>query len=197
MSGICVILLLNVSGPKDVKKNPVNFLAVILEYIHLVFLQIVKIFPVGILFCLLLTDNSQILERYLVYLWNSQGKNAGVGSQSLLQEIFPTQGSNPGLPHCRQVLYQLNHQGKAYICMHAKLLQSCPTLCNAMDHSLPNFSVHGILQARILTSRWPCPPPGDLPDPEIKPETPALAGKFCTASTGKLTHTQTHPLLIC
>jgi len=34
-----------------------------------------------------------------------------VGSLSLLQEIFPTQGSNPGLPHCRQILYQLNHQG--------------------------------------------------------------------------------------
>ena len=101
MSGICVILLLNVSGPKDVKKNLVNFLAVILEYRHLFFLQIVKIFPVGILFCLLLADNSQILERCLVYLWNSPGKNTGVGSQSLLQGIFLTQGSNPGLPHCR------------------------------------------------------------------------------------------------
>ena len=35
----------------------------------------------------------------------------GVGSLSLLQGIFPTQGSNPGLPHCRQILYQLSHQG--------------------------------------------------------------------------------------
>ena len=34
--------------------------------------------------------------------------------------------------------------------MHAKLLQSCPTLCDSMDHSLPGSSVHGILQARIL-----------------------------------------------
>jgi len=34
-----------------------------------------------------------------------------VGSLSLLQEIFPMQGSNPGLPHCRQILHQLNHQG--------------------------------------------------------------------------------------
>ena len=33
--------------------------------------------------------------------WNSLGKNTGVGSHSLLQGIFPTQGSNPGLPHCR------------------------------------------------------------------------------------------------
>ena len=34
-----------------------------------------------------------------------------MGSCSLLQGIFPTQGSNPGLPHCRQILYQLSHQG--------------------------------------------------------------------------------------
>ena len=38
--------------------------------------------------------------------WNSPGKNTGVDSLSLLQGIFPTQGSNPGLPHCRQILYQ-------------------------------------------------------------------------------------------
>ena len=43
--------------------------------------------------------------------WNSPGQNTGVGSLSLLQEIFPTQGSNPGLPHCGQILYQLSHQG--------------------------------------------------------------------------------------
>ena len=42
--------------------------------------------------------------------WNSPGQNTGVGSFSLLQGIFPTQGSNPGLPHCRQILYQLSHQ---------------------------------------------------------------------------------------
>ena len=35
--------------------------------------------------------------------WNSPGQNTGVGSLSLLQGIFPTQGSNPGLPHCRVV----------------------------------------------------------------------------------------------
>ena len=37
--------------------------------------------------------------------WNSPDKNTGVGSYSLLQGIFPTQGLNPGLPHCRQILY--------------------------------------------------------------------------------------------
>ena len=41
--------------------------------------------------------------------WNSPGQNIGVGSHSLLQGIFPTQGSNPGLLHCGQILYQLSH----------------------------------------------------------------------------------------
>ena len=42
--------------------------------------------------------------------WNFPGRNTGVGSLSLLQGIFPTQGSNPGLPHCRRILYQLSHE---------------------------------------------------------------------------------------
>ena len=42
---------------------------------------------------------------------NSPSQNTGVGSLSLLQGIFPTQGSNPGLPHCSQILYQLTHKG--------------------------------------------------------------------------------------
>ena len=43
--------------------------------------------------------------------WNSPGRNTAVGSLFLLQGIFPTQGSNPGVPHCRQILYQLNYKG--------------------------------------------------------------------------------------
>ena len=39
------------------------------------------------------------------------GKNTGVGCHALLQGIFPTQGLNPSLPHCRQILYSLSHQG--------------------------------------------------------------------------------------
>ena len=41
----------------------------------------------------------------------SPGKNSGVGCHSLLQGIFPTQGSNPNLLYCRQILYCLSHQG--------------------------------------------------------------------------------------
>ena len=43
--------------------------------------------------------------------WNSPGQNTGAGSLSLLQGIFPTQGSNSGLPHCGLILYQLSHKG--------------------------------------------------------------------------------------
>ena len=42
---------------------------------------------------------------------DSLGKNIGVGCHALLQGIFPTQGLNPDLPHCRQILYCLSHQG--------------------------------------------------------------------------------------
>ena len=47
--------------------------------------------------------------------WNSPGQNTGVGSYSLLWRIFPTQGSNPGLPHYRCILYHLSHQGNPVI----------------------------------------------------------------------------------
>ena len=46
---------------------------------------------------------------------NSPGQNARGGSLSLLQRIFPTQGSNPGLLHCSQILYQLSHKGSPRI----------------------------------------------------------------------------------
>ena len=52
--------------------------------------------------CLTLCDHSQV-------------QNTGVGSLPLLQGIFPTQGSNPGLPHCRWILYQLSHKGSTRI----------------------------------------------------------------------------------
>ena len=47
--------------------------------------------------------------------WNSLGQNIGVDGCSLLQGIFPTQGSNPGPPHCRWILNQLSHQGSPRI----------------------------------------------------------------------------------
>ena len=43
--------------------------------------------------------------------WDFPGKNTGVGCYFLLQGVFPTQGQNPGLLHCRQIPYCLSHQG--------------------------------------------------------------------------------------
>ena len=90
-------------------------------------------------FCIVLQGLNELnytkyLEQYIVAqscltLWDSidctvpsfsvygdvPGKNTGVGFHALLQGIFPTQGSNPGLPYCRQILYRLSHQGNPRI----------------------------------------------------------------------------------
>ena len=72
------------------------------------------------------------------------------------------------------------------VCLCAKLFQLCPNLFDPMNCNPPGSSVHGILQARIL-SGLPCPPPEDLPHPGIKPASlmsPALAdGVFTTSAT--------------
>ena len=62
--------------------------------------------------------------------WNSPGQNTGVGSLSLLQGIFPTQGLNPGLLHCQWLLYQLSHKGSP------RILERVPSPAN-----LPNLGI--------------------------------------------------------
>ena len=59
--------------------------------------------------------SDSLLPHGLYSVWNSPGQNTGVGSLSLLQGIFPTQGSNPGLPHHRLMLYPLSYQGSTEI----------------------------------------------------------------------------------
>ena len=111
-----------------------------------------------------------------------------MGSLSFLQGIFPTHGLDPGLPHCRQILYQLSRREaqsikekssrkQIFACFYIKVevlvSWSCLALRDLMDCSLPGSSLHGILQARIL--EWVAiPSPGDLLDPRIDPESPAL-----------------------
>ena len=56
--------------------------------------------------CLTLCDPTDLCRP-----WDFPGKNTGVGCHFLFQGIFPTQGSNPGLLHCRQTLFGLSHQG--------------------------------------------------------------------------------------
>ena len=100
--------------------------------------------------------------------WDSPDKNTGVDCHSLPQRFFPTQGSNPGLLHCRRILYHLSQQGSLLgsstsqptqffcfmanipLCVYAFVLAtrppvqslSCPILCNPMDRSMPGFPVH-------------------------------------------------------
>ena len=107
--------------------------------------------------------------------WYSTGQNIGVGSLSLLQGIFPTQGLNPGLLHCRQILYQLSHKWSPLIAIllfitipyypfnSHKICSDCVCVCVCVSHSVmfafatpvdhrsPSSSVHGILQARVLS----------------------------------------------
>ena len=65
------------------------------------------------------------------------GKNTGVGGHFLLQGIFPTQGSNSGLLHCRWILYPLSHQGSPCLqkeeVKESEVAQLCSTLCDPMD----------------------------------------------------------------
>ena len=111
--------------------------------------------------------------------WDSPGKNTGVGCHFLLQGILLTQGSNPGLWHCRQMLYPLSHQGSPAstlavvksvwppkllsgfkslfyhllvlcVCVCVcEVTQSCPILCGPRDCSPLGAPVCGILQARM------------------------------------------------
>ena len=71
-----------------------------------------------------------------------------------------------------------------HTCMHAKALQSCPTLCDPMNCSRQAPLLMGFSRQEYW-SGLPCPPPGDLPNPGIEPASltsPALAGGFFTTS---------------
>ena len=78
----------------------------------------------------------------------------------------------------------------SWFCMHGQSLQSCLTLCDAMDCSLPGFSACGILRQEQW-SGLPCPSPGHLPNPGIKHASlmsPALAGGFFTTIATLVLH---------
>ena len=100
----------NISGPKD--QAPLAMSPLLLQ---------LPFYPCSDLVSLLRVskDRSVVLdslpshEQYSP--WNSPDQNTGVGSLSLLQGIFLTQGSNSGLPHCRRILYQLSYQGSPSI----------------------------------------------------------------------------------
>ena len=83
--------------------------------------------------------------------WDSPGKSTGESCHALLQPgIFPTQGSNSGLPQCRRILYHLSHQGMGLVSHYrdgppvqfSSVTQSCLTLCDPMKRSMPGLPVH-------------------------------------------------------
>ena len=67
------------------------------------------------LYLTILFDPTDQGPTRLLHPWDSPGKNTGVGHHSLLQGIFPTQGSNPGLLHCRQTLLPSETRGKTLL----------------------------------------------------------------------------------
>ena len=66
-----------------------------------------------------------LLPHGLYSPWNSPGQDTGVGILSVLQGIFSTQRSNPGLPHCRRILYQLNHKRFFFFLLATLCLHCC------------------------------------------------------------------------
>ena len=91
-------------------------------------------------------------------LWDGDGGDSFMGALVL---------SMASLPVLKRALVPL---GEPQLTTHmfGKSLQSCLTLCNSIDRNPPGSSVHWILQGEYW-SGLPCPPLGDLPDPEIKP----------------------------
>ena len=83
--------------------------------------------------------------------WDFPGKNTGVGSHSLLQGIFPTQGLNPCLLHCRRSLYLLSHQGSLMVSKGGKLEGGRRAKLGWVFHWLPPFRRVWICR----DSQWP------------------------------------------
>ena len=100
---------------------------------------------------------------------------------------------DPGLLHCRQILYQLNHKGNPNTQSHVWLF------CDPVDYSPPGSSLHGISQTRIL--EWVAssfsPFPGDLPNSGIKAVSPALqADSLSSEPPGKVCLPSLHTRLL-
>ena len=177
-----------------------------------------------------------IVQGHILCPWNSPGKNTGMGYHLLLPGIFLTQGSNPGLLHCRQSLYHLSHleaqdttglvvkprvkfrsskwRSRDFnngVCIDNIKIKTALALkfmwvLSLLSHVwlfLTLWTVAPLWTVACLWTLWtvgssahgfsrqehwsgfPRPPPGDLPDPGIEPDSlisPALAGRFLTSS---------------
>ena len=83
----------------------------------------------------------------------------------------------------------MNIKVRYLIVQVSKVVQSCLTVCDPMDCSLPRSSVHGIFQARVL--EWVAiPSPGDLSDPGIEPMSPVLQADSLPTELGEKPYSQ-------
>ena len=134
---------------------------------------------------------------------DSPGKNTGVGCHAVLQGIFPTQGLNWCLmsPALAGGFFTTSATGSRILIIFSRptlccylVTKSCPTLCDSIDcsHQAPLF------MAFPRCEEWsglPFPSPGDLPNPGIKPESLALAGRCFTESLGEAPGLRYHLLI--
>ena len=98
--------------------------------------------------CSVVSDSLQphdLLPARLLCPWDSPGKNTGVGCSALLQGIFPTRGSNPGLLHCRSILYHLSHQGSCR-CKLGSPKKTTQSFLKRQTLATSSFSEHQIMK---------------------------------------------------
>ena len=103
------------------------------------------------------TQSDSLRPRGLYSSWNSPGQKSGMGSCSLLQGIFPIQGSDPGLPHCMQILYQLSHQGSPFSSIQfSHSVMSNSLRPHELQHARPPCSspTRGVYSNSCPLSRW-------------------------------------------
>ena len=108
--------------------------------------------------CLTLWDPTHYSPPVSSVYEDSPGKNTRLGCHALLQGILPTQGLNPGLSHCRQILYCLSHQERVL------LWQVCSLGKTLLAFALLHFALQGqtcCYSRYILTSYFCIPVPYD------------------------------------
>ena len=119
--------------------------------------------------------------------WNSPGQNTGVGSLSLLQGIFPTQGSNSGLLHYRQILNQLSYKGcpriLEWVAYPFSRGSSQPRNRTRVPCIAGGFFTNWVIR-KALNAGVGCHLllPGDLPNPGVELGSPALQADFLPLS---------------
>ena len=132
----------------------------------------------------------------------SPGKNTGVGCHALLRGTFPTQGSNPGLPCFRWLLYSLSHQGSPRILEWVAM----PSSGESFQHrdqtqvSITEGEFFTMWATREVQEYWsglPIPSPGDLPNLGIEYGPPALqVDSLPSEPPGKLSEKVRHKNVI-